>query len=66
MRAKLIFNPGAGAAGESPAQLMDVIREMQAWQAHSRSLPGRTGLRPARGGPRCPRERDPHVRGMRR
>jgi len=32
MRAKLIFNPGAGAAGESPVQLMDVIREMQAWK----------------------------------
>ncbi len=31
MRAKLIFNPGAGATGESPIQLMDVIREMQAW-----------------------------------
>ena len=31
MRAKLIFNPGAGAAGESPVQLMDVITEMQAW-----------------------------------
>jgi len=32
MRAKLIFNPSAGAAGESQAQLMDVIREMQAWK----------------------------------
>jgi diacylglycerol kinase family enzyme len=32
MRAKLIFNPGAGAAGASPVQLMDVIREMQAWK----------------------------------
>jgi len=32
MRAKLIFNPGAGAAGESPVQLMDVIREMQVWK----------------------------------
>jgi diacylglycerol kinase (ATP) len=32
MRAKLIFNPGAGAAGESQAQLMDVIHEMQAWK----------------------------------
>jgi diacylglycerol kinase (ATP) len=32
MRTKLIFNPGAGAAGESPAQLMNVIRELQAWQ----------------------------------
>ena len=32
MRAKLIFNPGAGAAGESTVQLMDVIREMQAWK----------------------------------
>jgi diacylglycerol kinase (ATP) len=32
MRAKLIFNPGAGAAGESPVQLMDVISEMQAWK----------------------------------
>lgn len=32
MRAKLIFNPGAGLAGESPIQLMDVIREMQAWK----------------------------------
>ena len=31
MRAKLIFNPGAGVAGASPVQLMDVIREMQAW-----------------------------------
>jgi len=30
LRAKLIFNPGAGAAGESPAQLVNVIREMQA------------------------------------
>jgi diacylglycerol kinase family enzyme len=32
MRAKLIFNPGAGLAGESPIQLMDVISEMQAWK----------------------------------
>jgi diacylglycerol kinase (ATP) len=32
LRTKLIFNPGAGATGESPAQLMNVIREMQAWQ----------------------------------
>lgn len=32
LRAKLIFNPGAGAAGASPVQLMDVIREMQAWK----------------------------------
>jgi diacylglycerol kinase (ATP) len=32
MRAKLIFNPGAGAAGESPVQLMDVISEMQVWK----------------------------------
>ena len=31
MQAKLIFNPGAGAAGESPVQLLDVIHEMQAW-----------------------------------
>ena len=31
MPAKLIFNPGAGAAGESPVQLLDVISEMQAW-----------------------------------
>jgi diacylglycerol kinase (ATP) len=32
VRAKLIFNPGSGAIGESPVQLMDVIREMQAWK----------------------------------
>jgi diacylglycerol kinase (ATP) len=32
LRAKLIFNPGSGTAGESPVQLMDVIREMQAWK----------------------------------
>ena len=32
MRAKLIFNRGAGASSESPAQLMDVIHEMQAWK----------------------------------
>lgn len=31
IRAKLIFNPGAGAAGESPIQLMDVVHEMQIW-----------------------------------
>jgi diacylglycerol kinase (ATP) len=31
MRAKLIFNPGSGVAGESPVQLMDVISAMQAW-----------------------------------
>jgi diacylglycerol kinase (ATP) len=32
MRVKLIFNPSSGAAGESPVQLMDVIKEMQAWK----------------------------------
>jgi diacylglycerol kinase family enzyme len=35
MRAKLIFNPGAGGnmgASASPVQLMDVIREMQSWK----------------------------------
>jgi diacylglycerol kinase family enzyme len=32
MRAKLIFNPTAGTAGESPVQLMDVIQEMQNWK----------------------------------
>lgn len=32
MRAKLIFNPGSGAAGASPVQLMDVIRAMQSWK----------------------------------
>jgi diacylglycerol kinase (ATP) len=32
LRAKLIFNPGSGATGESPVQLMDVISEMQAWK----------------------------------
>jgi len=32
MRAKLIFNPGSGATGESPMQLMDVIGEMQTWK----------------------------------
>jgi diacylglycerol kinase (ATP) len=32
MRAKLIFNPGSGTAGESPVQLMDVISAMQAWK----------------------------------
>ena len=30
MRAKLIFNSGSGVADESPVQLMDVIRAMQA------------------------------------
>lgn len=29
--AKLIFNPIAGAAEESPVQLMDVINELQSW-----------------------------------
>jgi diacylglycerol kinase (ATP) len=32
MRAKLIFNPNSGTAGESPVQLMDVISEMQSWK----------------------------------
>jgi len=31
MRVKLIFNPTAGPKGESPLQLMDIIKEMQAW-----------------------------------
>src|SRR5512141_2351885 len=29
---KLIFNPGSGASGESPVQLLDVIRELQDWK----------------------------------
>ena len=32
MRAKLIFNPSAGAASGSSADLVDVIHEMQAWK----------------------------------
>jgi len=32
MRAKLIFNSGSGVADESPEQLMDVIRAMQAYK----------------------------------
>jgi diacylglycerol kinase (ATP) len=32
MRAKLIFNPSAGAARGSPTELVDVIHEMQAWK----------------------------------
>jgi diacylglycerol kinase (ATP) len=30
--AKLIFNPASGAAGASPVQLLDVLRELQAWK----------------------------------
>ena len=32
MRAKLIFNPSAGAARPSPIEIVDVIHEMQAWK----------------------------------
>lgn len=32
LRAKLIFNPIAGAARPEPVQIVDVIREMQAWR----------------------------------
>ncbi len=32
MRAKLIFNPGSGATGDLPVQLMDVISAMQTWK----------------------------------
>ena len=32
MRAKLIFNPSAGAARGSPIGILDVIHEMQAWK----------------------------------
>lgn len=32
MRAKLIFNPSAGAARGTPIELLDVIHEMQAWK----------------------------------
>ncbi len=32
MRAKLIFNPSAGAARPSPVQIVDVIHEMQSWK----------------------------------
>jgi len=31
MRAKLIFNPSAGAARPSPVEIVDVIHEMQSW-----------------------------------
>jgi len=31
-RAKLIFNPVAGANQESPARLMEVLRELQSWK----------------------------------
>lgn len=31
LRAKLIFNPAAGAARETPIEIVDVIHEMQAW-----------------------------------
>jgi diacylglycerol kinase (ATP) len=32
MRAKLIFNPSAGAIRGSPVEILDVIHEMQAWK----------------------------------
>jgi diacylglycerol kinase (ATP) len=32
MRAKLIFNPSAGAARSSPVDIVDVIHEMQTWK----------------------------------
>ena len=32
MRAKLIFNPSAGATRGSPIEILDVIHEMQAWK----------------------------------
>ncbi len=32
MRAKLIFNPSAGAARTSPIEIVDVIHEMQTWK----------------------------------
>lgn len=32
VRTKLIFNPGSGAIGDSPVQLLDVIRELQVWK----------------------------------
>jgi diacylglycerol kinase (ATP) len=32
MRAKLIFNPSAGAARATPIEIVDVIHEMQAWK----------------------------------
>ena len=32
MRAKLIFNPSAGAIKGSPIEILDVIHEMQAWK----------------------------------
>ncbi len=31
-RVKLIFNPTSGTANASPVQLMDIIKEMQAWK----------------------------------
>ena len=32
MKAKLIFNPSAGATRGSPIEILDVIHEMQAWK----------------------------------
>jgi len=31
-RIKLIFNPASGTPNESPVQLMDIVRELQAWK----------------------------------
>ena len=66
MRAKLIFNPGSGTTGDSPVQLLDVIREMQSLEARSGSFPDRTGLRFAGSRQASPGAGFSHVRGLRR
>ncbi len=66
MRAKLIFNPSAGATRASPIQIIDVIHELQAWKLVPEvflveagcDLPGASHGGPCTG--------DPHVRGLRR
>ena len=65
MRAKLIFNPSAGAA-ESPVELMDVIREMQAWKLVPEAYLVEPGCDLSVVVQNALAAGEPHVRGMRR
>ena len=66
MRAKLIFNPSAGAARPSPVEIVDVIEAMQDWKLTPGAYLVELGCDLAKGGRGSARNWDAHVRSMRR
>ena len=64
MRAKLIFNPSAGAARPTPVEIVDVIHEMQSWKFVPEAFLVELGCDLSGNRPGCPGKRYSHVRRM--